>query len=150
MWSMGTYLNIALGLGVGILVVIQGAMNARLTTVLGSVLPTTLVNLSIGALVVLAASALWGELLSVARVAEAPRWSLIGGALGACLVMGVSFLIPRIGAAYVVALIACGQALAALLFDHFGWLGVPQMSVSLYRIIGTLLVVFGTMLFGYR
>ena len=36
MWSMGTYLNIALGLGVGILVVTQGAMNARLTTVLGN------------------------------------------------------------------------------------------------------------------
>jgi bacterial/archaeal transporter family-2 protein len=147
---MGTYLTIAIGLGVGVLVVIQGAMNARLSAVIGSVLPTTLVNFSVGALVMLAASLVWGEFLSVARVVEAPRWSLIGGAMGACLVMGIAFLIPRIGAAYVVALIAGGQTLAALLFDHFGWLGVPQISVSLHRLVGALLVILGTILFGYR
>lgn len=147
---MNTYLNIALGLGVGALVVIQGTMNTRLAEATGSVVPTTLVNFSVGAIVMLIAAFLGGYLSSVSHVVDAPRWSLLGGVLGAALVMGVAFLIPRIGAAHVVALVACGQALAGLLFDHFGLLGIPRIALSAPRLIGCLLVVIGTLLMGRR
>lgn len=147
---MNTYLNLALGLGVGALVVIQGAMNTRLAESTGSVVPTTLINFSVGALVMLVAAFLGGYLSSVPHVVDAPKWSLLGGVLGAVLVTGIAFLIPRIGAAHVVALVACGQALTGLLFDHFGLLGIPRLSVSLARVVGCLLVVAGTLIMGRR
>ena len=46
------------------------------------------------------------------------------------------FLLPRLGAATVVALIVVGQMLGSLAFDHFGLLGVPQHAASPLRILG--------------
>ena len=147
---MNTYFSLALGLGIGALVVAQGAMNTRLAEATSSVISATLINFSIGALVIFAAALLSGHLSSVSHVVDAPKWSILGGALGAVLVMGIAFLIPRIGAAHVVALVACGQAFTGLVFDHFGVMGIPRLSVSVPRVLGCLLVALGTLLVGRR
>ena len=147
---MNIYLNLALGLGVGALVVIQGAMNTRLAEATSSVISATLINFSIGALVIFAVALISGHLSSISHVVDAPKWSILGGALGAILVMGLAFLIPRIGAAHVVALVACGQALTGLVFDHLGVMGIPRLSASAPRVLGCLLVALGTLLVGRR
>jgi transporter family-2 protein len=46
----------------------------------------------------------------------------------------------------VIALIVDGQMIGSLAFDHFGVLGVPVHSLSLSRVVGVALLVFGVVL----
>jgi transporter family-2 protein len=145
---MAGYLNVLVGLGVGALVVIQGAMNTRVMTALGSAMSATLVNFIIGAVTLFGVMVVTGHIATVHNLSQAPRWSLLAGVAGVMLVMGTAFLIPRIGTAQVVALLVCGQALTSLVFDHFGLLGVPVMEISLSRVAGCALLVLGAVLIG--
>jgi transporter family-2 protein len=145
---MGIYFNILIGLAIGALVVVQGAMNARVMTALGSAMAATLLNFIIGAAALFAAMAVTGHIATFQNLSQAPRWSLLAGVVGVIFVAGSSFLIPRIGTAHTVALLVCGQCLVSLAFDHFGLLGVPVSEISMSRILGCALVALGAVLVG--
>lgn len=145
---MGMYGNVLIGLAIGSLVVVQGAMNARVMTALGSATSATFVNACVGAVALFVVMAVSGQLSTVQNFSNAPRWSLLAGVVGVVFVMGTVLLIPRIGTAHAVALIVCGQALASLFFDHYGWLGVPVMEISMSRIAGCALLALGAILIG--
>lgn len=145
---MGAFVNILVGLGVGALVVIQGGMNSRVMVALGGPMPATLINFIIGALALFAVMVITGSVTSLSGIAQTPRWSLLAGVAGVMLVMGTSFLIPRIGTAHTVALLVVGQALTSLAFDHFGLLGVPVIQISITRLIGCGLLALGAIVIG--
>ncbi len=145
---MTGYLNIVVGLAVGALVVIQGAMNTRVMTALGSAMSATLVNFIIGAVTLFGVMVVSGHIATVQNLSQAPRWSLFAGVAGVMLVMGTAFLIPRIGTLQVVALLVCGQAFTSLIFDHFGLMGVPVIEISMSRILGCAMLALGALLVG--
>ena len=145
---MGLSSNVLVGLAVGALVVIQAAMNARVMTALGSAMSATLVNFTIGTIALLGVVVATGQLGTLQNISQAPRWSLVGGLAGVLLVAGTAYLIPRIGTAHAVALFVCGQAIASLIFDHFGLLGVPVIEISMSRVIGCALLALGAILVG--
>lgn len=145
---MGPYLNVLIGLAVGALVVIQGAMNTRVMLALGSAMSATLVSFIVGAFTLFAVMVVTGHIGTVQNISQAPRWGLLAGIAGVLLVMGMAFLIPRIGAAHAVALLVCGQAFTSLLFDHFGLLGVPVIEISMSRIVGCCLLALGAIIIG--
>jgi transporter family-2 protein len=68
------------------------------------------------------------------------------GVLGACLVFGIAYLIPRIGAIKLTLLMLSGQILAGLAVSYFGWLGSPQEPFSVRKIVGTLVMFAGVYL----
>src|SRR5579862_8409902 len=51
---------------------------------------------------------------------------LTAGALGACLVFAIAWLIPQIGASAMFISLIAGQVLGGMILSHFGWLGSPQ------------------------
>jgi bacterial/archaeal transporter family-2 protein len=53
------------------------------------------------------------------------------------------FAAPKIGALVLVASLVLGQVIASLVFDQFGWLGYPQISISPQRLIGAALILIG-------
>jgi transporter family-2 protein len=77
---------------------------------------------------------------------DIPPYLFLGGVLGAVFVTAVLMLVPRIGAANVLAAGITGQLVMALIVDHFAILGVPQSSVSLTKIGGCLLLIGGMLL----
>jgi transporter family-2 protein len=56
------------------------------------------------------------------------------------------FLVPRIGTTSTLVAIVFGQLMVALLIDHYGLLGSPQISATWPRILGVLLVAAGAVL----
>jgi bacterial/archaeal transporter family-2 protein len=74
---------------------------------------------------------------------------LTAGAFGACLVFGIAFLIPRIGAAKLTLIMLGGQILGGLVLSHFGWLGSPREPVSVKSLVGTLIMFAGIVLATY-
>ena len=73
-----------------------------------------------------------------------PSWT--GGIFGAIFIGTAILMVPRLGAATVLALIVVGQMLGSLAFDHFGLLGVPQHPASLARLAGAAFLLLGVVL----
>ena len=71
---------------------------------------------------------------------------LAAGILGACLVFGIAFLIPRIGAGKLTILMLLGQIVSGLVLSHFGWLGSPKEPISLKSAAGAVVMFAGVLL----
>ena len=71
---------------------------------------------------------------------------LIAGAIGATLVFGIAFLIPRIGAAKLTLIMLAGQILGGLVLSNYGWLGSAKEPISIRAIAGTLIMFVGVVL----
>ena len=73
--------------------------------------------------------------------APAPWLFVGGGVLGAAYVTSSTLLIPRIGAAALMALIVAGQLIAGMLIDRIGFLGMAVREISLGRVAGAVLLM---------
>ena len=71
---------------------------------------------------------------------------LTAGALGACLVFAIAWLIPREGAAAVMIMLIAGQVLGGMVLSHFGWLGSPVQKITLTNILGAAVMIGGVLL----
>ena len=143
-------MNIAfhlLVLGAGVSVALQQVLNANLRAELGSPWWAGCISYVGGTVAMLAMIIASGEpWLSSTMVARTSWVSWTGGIFGA-LFIGISiFMMPRLGAAVVVALIVVGQMLGSLAFDHFGLLGLPQHSAGPIRLAEAILLILGVIL----
>jgi transporter family-2 protein len=137
-------------IGAGFSLVFQQAINANLRAEIGSPLWAGFVSYLGGTLTMLVVAMLLREPLPSVQELQRSHWlSWSGGFFGAVYI-GVSILlIPRLGAAMVIALMVAGQMLGSLAFDHFGILGLPVHSLTLTRLAGAALLVTGVVLIRY-
>ncbi|HYD66941.1 DMT family transporter [Azospirillum sp.] len=134
-------------IGAGVSVALQQVLNATLRAELGSPWWAGFVSYFVGMV----------AMLAVALTAPGPRlpdlltgstsWlSWTGGLFGAMFIATAIFMVPRLGAATVLALIVVGQMLGSLAFDHFGLLGLPHQPVSPTRLAGAASLILGVVL----
>jgi bacterial/archaeal transporter family-2 protein len=71
---------------------------------------------------------------------------LTAGALGACLVFAIAWLIPQIGAGPMTLYLLAGQITGAMVLSHFGWLGSPVQPVTMMSALGALVMFAGVVL----
>ena len=139
----------AWALAVGAALSVQVGLNMILRAHLGHAAWAALVNFGVGTLALAAfALAVRAPLPSGASVAQVPWWALAGGVLGALYVASSTVLGPRLGVALLTALVVAGQMLAALVIDHYGWLGFQQHPITFTRLAGAALIVAGVVLLG--
>lgn len=133
--------------GAGVSVALQQVLNANLRVALGSPWWAGFVSYLVGMLAMLAvALTAPGPRLSEA-FAGSPSWvSWSGGVFGALFIGTAILMVPRLGAATVLALIVVGQMLGSLAFDHFGLFGLSQQPVSLTRLAGAVSLILGVVL----
>ena len=122
-------------------------MNGTLGKRMEHPLHASFVSFSVGFVTLFGLCLAWARSLpKPALVFDGPWWSLTGGLLG-CIVVTTSLLMaPRVGATVWLALLVCAQFVAALLLDHFGWVGYPVHPASAGRVVGVLLIVGGVAL----
>jgi transporter family-2 protein len=136
-----------LAVGAGVSFVVQQAVNANLRTEIGSPWWAGFISYLGGTLAMLAMVLVLREpWLSGPMVARSSWISWTGGIFGAIYIAVSILMLPRLGAATVVALIVVGQMVGSLAFDHFGLLGVPEQPVSLVRIAGAAFLILGVVL----
>ena len=142
--AFGVYL---LAAGAGVSFVFQQAVNANLRAEIGSPLWAGVISYLGGTLamfaVILALREPW---LTGPAIGRTSWMSWTGGVFGTIYIAISILLLPRLGAALVVALIVLGQMLGALMFDHFALLGVPENPISPMRLAGAALLVAGVVL----
>lgn len=136
-------LYVAMAIGVGLLVPLQASMNARLMRELGHPFLGGLVNFVIG----FAALALTALALRVPfpdpKTIAVPWWAWLGGLCGASFVIVSAASIGKIEASLLVACLVLGNLGAALVFDHFGWMGLPVRPLNAERLLGAGLLIAG-------
>lgn len=135
-----------LAIAAGASSVVQGVANSRLSVDLNSAYWAAFFSYVGGTIVVVLVIAATRTAWPGGALARPPLAAWTGGFWGAIYVVVIIFLMPRLGAATVVALLIAGQMLSALVFDNFAVLGLPQHPVDLSRIIGAVLLVGGVIL----
>jgi bacterial/archaeal transporter family-2 protein len=134
----------------GISFVFQQAVNSNLRMEIGSAWWAGFVSYLGGTIAMLVvALALREPLASTEALSRSPWLSWSGGFFGAIYIAISILMLPRLGAATLIALIVLGQILGALVFDHFGLFGVVERSITPARVIGALLVLTGVVLSRY-
>lgn len=83
---------------------------------------------------------------SVAQISRLPLWAFTGGIFGAIFIGLGILLVPKIGTATFFVVLVTGQMFGALIFDHFGFMGVPVNPISLARLVGAGLLIGGVVL----
>jgi transporter family-2 protein len=132
---------------VGAGLVIQIGLNTSLRVHFGSAAWATTINFAIGTVAMFAlALATRAPLPTAAHAQNVPWWAWFGGFLGAAYVASSTILGPRLGAATFTALVVGAQMLAALVVDHYGFVGFPEHAVSLWRVVGAGMIVLGVVL----
>ena len=134
----------AMAFACGAIVPLQATINATLRTHLPSPMQAALISFTVGTLALLlycvAERTPWPTASSLANV---PWWGWVGGVLGAFFVFSSLVVVPKLGAAAMLAIIVAGQMTASLLMDHFGVLGLTQQPITFWRVFGVLLVIAG-------
>ena len=72
-----------------------------------------------------------------------PLWLYSAGAItvGTVLINNVAY--NAIGVSLPVALGLLGQSLTSLIFDHYGFLGMPKIKFNKKKIIGIIIIIIG-------
>ena len=144
---MGLFWSL-LGIASGAFIAIQAPINSQLARGLGLPVAAAAFSFLSGAIVLGLATMLVtrGQGISLDWKAPAPWLFVAGGVLGGSYVTIATILIPRVGAAAVMAFLVAGQLLGGVLLDRIGFLGMAVREISLGRMAGAMLLVAGALL----
>jgi transporter family-2 protein len=129
----------------GGLIALQPPVNAGLAKVTGS-LPASMISFAVGTLILVALVAVSGQAGNVGSAVDVRWYYLIGGFLGVCYVTTALITVSSIGAGGVAAATITGQLTAGVLIDRLGILGLDETPITTERVIGIVLLLFGTYL----
>lgn len=140
-------LLIVLAIAAGMGQPFQTAMNSRLREALQAPPLAALVSLLVSSVLVGAAtvSGLFGR-GTLQGITMLPWWAWFGGVIGACSLTINLTALPKVSAAGTISAAIVGQLLAAIVVDHFGWLGAPHVPFSITRVAGVAFLVAGLVL----
>lgn len=142
---MQALVPILITLFAGTMLAIQPSTNAVLARTSGSVILAALISFTVGT-VILAALWLAADRTSPASLRSVPAWAWFGGAYGVIYVAASAYAVPRLGLAVMLTIAIASQLAAALLIDHYGWLGLARTPVNPTRLLGVALVIGGVVL----
>jgi transporter family-2 protein len=142
---MKIYLYV-LTLVLGVVLAVHLSMNAKVGNVLNNPRVGNALFWCIGALGALAIGLTGWESGALGPLKEVHPLLLTAGALGACLVFAIAWLIPQVGAGPVMITLLAGQVMGGLLMSHFGWLGSPTQPITLTKLLGVAVMIGGVAL----
>ena len=132
-----------LTLFLGVVLVVHLAMNGKVGAVMDNPRVGNAVFWCIGAVMALIIGFTGWKAGALEPLKEIHPLLLTAGALGACLVFAIAWLIPQVGAGSVMILLLAGQVIGGLVLSHFGWLGSPVEPVTMIKILGAIIMMGG-------
>lgn len=127
---------------------VQGVMNTRLQERIGLWEANAFVQ---GTAFALSLIVMWifgkGDLRAIA---SAPKWNLLGGALGLMITVTVMLSIKGLNPAVAISVILVAQLLVAAGIEYFGLMGQEKAAFALKQWLGLALMLGGVILFKWR
>ncbi|XID75219.1 DMT family transporter [Alkanindiges sp. WGS2144] len=136
-----------LGLAGGVALASQAGVNSQLRQYLHSPYQAAFFSFLVGTVILaMVAIVQQDSRPQLQDILNIPLWLWIGGLLGAFGVSVSIILAPRLGAVNLTIVIVFGQLLAAMILDHFGWLGFSKHPINWQRVCGVVMVMTGLVL----
>ncbi|VXD18852.1 DMT family transporter [Planktothrix paucivesiculata] len=134
LWRGQIGLYLLLSLLSGALLPIQASINAQLARSLNSAPLAADISYFVGllTLITLLLTGKFGHLDGF-TLRQAPLWSFTGGLFGAWYIASSAYFISSLGATLTLGFVVGGQAIAGIIIDHFGWLGMPKHRLTPHR-----------------
>src|SRR5882757_5300189 len=139
----------AFGLFLGIILTLHLSMNGKVGAVIGNPRVGNALFWSIGAVMAILIGASGWQAGALASLKQVNPILLTAGAIGACLVFAIAWMLPQVGARGMFLTLISGQILGGMIFSHFGWLGSPVQRTSLINAFGALVMLGGALLATY-
>lgn len=118
----------------GVAIAFQSPINASLGRIVGP-FNSAFVSFAVGVVVTFIVANLTDGMGRLQGITSAQPWHFIGGILGVVLVTALIIAVPRIGVSQMMVAALAGQLAAAMLIDHYGWLGVETRSFGWKRAV---------------
>ena len=145
---MSRLVYLILSFVIGLFIALHLTMNAACGKMIGSTRAANFVFWSIGAFVAFLIWLLFPQRVLIKEISSVNPLLLTAGAMGAVLILGVTWLVPKLGAGPMMVLLLAGQVVMATLLSHFGSLNLPQSPINLIKIIGVIFMLLGAYLVG--
>ncbi len=142
---MQTGLYILAALLIGAISSIYLPMNSSVSRYLGSPLTANMSFYLVALITSILLFAIFGEFETIHNLRNVPPLLYLTGFISAFIVLGITFLIPILGARKLVILSLAGQILMAMIVSHFGILESPVDPINFKKVIGAALLIMGAM-----
>jgi len=142
---MQTGLYILAALLIGAVSSIYMPMNSSVSKYLGSPLTANMSFYLVALITSILLFAIFGEFETIHNLRNVPPLLYLTGFISAFIVLGITFLIPILGARKLVILSLAGQILMAMIVSHFGILESPVDPINFKKVIGATLLIIGAM-----
>ena len=141
-------MSIILGFLAGVGLPIQTSVNTRLRKKVGSPYNASFVSFVVALLFLSVLLVITGQGLHIpfSRLMNEPAWIWIGGVCGVIFLTGNILLFSKLGGVQTVVLPVLGQILMGLIIDNFGLFYSQKTPLSVFRIVGAVLVILGVVL----
>ena len=130
----------------GIVLAVHLAMNGKVGAVLNNPRVGNALFWSIGAVTALAIGLTGWQTGALSPLKQVHPLLFTAGALGACLVFAIAWLIPQMGAGAIMITLLAGQVLGGLVMSHFGWLGSPVQPITMMKLAGVIVMIAGVIM----
>ena len=135
-----------LSVGLGVVLTVHLAMNGMVGATINNPRVGNAVFWCVGAVMALAIGLSGWQSGALGRLSQVNPILLTAGAMGASLVFGIAYLIPRLGAGPFTYALLAGQIVSAMVLSHYGWLGSPKQPITPMGIAGVVVMVIGIIL----
>jgi len=133
----------------GIILAVHLAMNGRVGSALGNPRVGNAVFWTIGAIMAILIGLTGWRTGALEGLKNISPLLLTAGALGACLVFAIAWMLPNVGARFVFITLIAGQVLGGMILSHFGWLGSPVQQITLTNVLGAIIMLVGVVVATY-
>lgn len=138
------YIGIALLMGAAMSIYLP--MNSSVSRYLNSSIAATVTFYAVALLTAAVILMLSGEHDAITRIGQVPIYLFLAGFISAFMILGTTFLIPKIGARRFFILLISGQILMAIIVSHYGILESPRDPITSKKVLAAGLVIAGAFL----
>ncbi len=135
-----------LSVGLGIVLTVHLAMNGMVGAAINNPRVGNALFWCVGAVMALVIGFSGWQSGALSSLTQVNPILLTAGAMGASLVFGIAYLIPRVGAGPFTYALLAGQIISAMVLSHYGWLGSPKQPMTPMGLLGVVVMVIGIVL----
>jgi bacterial/archaeal transporter family-2 protein len=143
---MQTSLNILLAVLMGVMLAVYLPMNSVVARYLNSPIAASIPFFFIALITSILLLFLSGDSATLLNIKNVPSYLFLSGFISAFMILGTTFLIPKIGARRFFIVVLAGQLTMAMVLSHFGFLESPKDPVTMKKLLGASLMFVGAVI----
>jgi bacterial/archaeal transporter family-2 protein len=130
----------------GVILALHLSMNGRVGAAIGNPRVANALFWCIGAAMAVLIGLTGWHAGALSGIRDINPLLLTAGALGACLVFAIAWMLPQVGARAMFISLIAGQVLGGMVLSHFGLLGSPVQKITLINVLGAAVMIGGVLL----